>query len=319
MEIGETEKYDYYDILNVSQDATMEQIAQSYKNLSRTHHPDKCNGSAATFIKLKKAFDTLSDATMRQFYDKYGVEGVHVAGMVDRDEEQDLALPEDKLASLEKNVRHLLRMHEELKEQRTAQLSGESSIALQLFIPRWHKDAIALANKKLAEQGEEGRTFDPNGRIKYCQTSQNVAFNSWLGKITLGTVSHIQTSAKDVSRGIMKYICVWHRQWNESTITKVSASLPGTVDATVNYRISKKVSISNKINFTPFQLLAPNSYFTGFNFDFGENISTQIGGTLTPDGFQTTAILTRNKDPYMSSLRITSSERDTTVHPTNGR
>ena len=44
----------YYDILNVSEDAMLKTIKNSYHQLSRKYHPDKNNGDDTMFKKIMK-------------------------------------------------------------------------------------------------------------------------------------------------------------------------------------------------------------------------------------------------------------------------
>lgn len=59
---------DLYTILNVSKDATQEQIKKAYRKLASTHHPDK-GGDTAQFQKIAQAYEVLSDSTKRAQYD----------------------------------------------------------------------------------------------------------------------------------------------------------------------------------------------------------------------------------------------------------
>ncbi|KAJ8904398.1 hypothetical protein NDN08_000917 [Rhodosorus marinus] len=71
-----------YDILNVSKDATEEQIKASYRRLCQTYHPDKHTDpvkkdvATKNFTRVKEAYEVLSDPLKRRVYDEYGVEGI---------------------------------------------------------------------------------------------------------------------------------------------------------------------------------------------------------------------------------------------------
>ena len=69
-------KKDYYDILNISKDATPEQIKKGYKRQAVRFHPDKNHSSLSTecFKKISEAYQCLSDPEKKSFYDKYGNE-----------------------------------------------------------------------------------------------------------------------------------------------------------------------------------------------------------------------------------------------------
>ncbi|KAK9724840.1 hypothetical protein RND81_05G102200 [Saponaria officinalis] len=69
----------YYDILNVKNDASIEDIRQSYRSALLQSHPDKLHKSSNMtnvdedvqnrFMKVQKAWETLSDPTSRALYD----------------------------------------------------------------------------------------------------------------------------------------------------------------------------------------------------------------------------------------------------------
>ncbi len=66
---------DYYEILEVSRDASMDEIKRSYRRLARKHHPDANPGdsqSEARFKELAAAYEVLSDPEKRSRYDRFG-------------------------------------------------------------------------------------------------------------------------------------------------------------------------------------------------------------------------------------------------------
>ena len=60
-----------YKTLNVTEDASFDDIKRSYKSLAQKHHPDK-NGDEETFKQIKEAFEILSDPIRRKQYDETG-------------------------------------------------------------------------------------------------------------------------------------------------------------------------------------------------------------------------------------------------------
>jgi len=63
---------DYYKLLEVSRDASFEEIKKAYRRLSMIHHPDKNKNSEESTIKFKQlanAYETLSDENKRIMYD----------------------------------------------------------------------------------------------------------------------------------------------------------------------------------------------------------------------------------------------------------
>ncbi|KAG4070024.1 hypothetical protein HA402_013684 [Bradysia odoriphaga] len=76
----------YYAILNVNKDATIEEINAAYRKFSRMYHPDKHTNlefkqkAELLFNRVKKAYEVLSDAHKRAIYDALGVKGLETEG-----------------------------------------------------------------------------------------------------------------------------------------------------------------------------------------------------------------------------------------------
>ncbi len=69
----------YYDILNISRDASPEDIKKAYRKKALECHPDRNPGDAkaeAQFKDVSEAYDVLSDDNRRRIYDQYGEEGL---------------------------------------------------------------------------------------------------------------------------------------------------------------------------------------------------------------------------------------------------
>ena len=72
------EKRDYYEVLEVSRDATDEEIKKAYKRLAKKYHPDVNPGNEeaeSKFKEINEAYSVLSDKNARQKYDMYGHAG----------------------------------------------------------------------------------------------------------------------------------------------------------------------------------------------------------------------------------------------------
>ena len=59
----------YYKILNVSSEASVDEIKKAYRNLALIMHPDKNKGKQNEFISIKKAWEILSNPQERKVYD----------------------------------------------------------------------------------------------------------------------------------------------------------------------------------------------------------------------------------------------------------
>jgi len=74
---------DYYEILQISRDASGAEIKKAYRKLAIQYHPDKNPGdkeAEETFKYINEAYEILSDDEKRQIYDRYGKEGLERQG-----------------------------------------------------------------------------------------------------------------------------------------------------------------------------------------------------------------------------------------------
>ncbi|PIV90120.1 molecular chaperone DnaJ [Candidatus Gracilibacteria bacterium CG17_big_fil_post_rev_8_21_14_2_50_48_13] len=65
---------DYYQILGISKDASVDDIKKAYRKLAMQHHPDQ-GGDAEKFKEINEAYQVLGDAQKRQQYDQFGSAG----------------------------------------------------------------------------------------------------------------------------------------------------------------------------------------------------------------------------------------------------
>ncbi|CAG8650378.1 57_t:CDS:2 [Paraglomus occultum] len=77
-------KSSYYDILEISTEATDEEIRKAYRKQALQWHPDKNNHrleeAEVKFKEIAEAYEILSDPEKRQIYDTYGEEGLKNGG-----------------------------------------------------------------------------------------------------------------------------------------------------------------------------------------------------------------------------------------------
>lgn len=72
-------KRDYYEVLEISKSASVEEIKKAYRKMAIKHHPDKNPGDKVAEEKFKEAaeaYEVLSDGNKKARYDQYGHAGL---------------------------------------------------------------------------------------------------------------------------------------------------------------------------------------------------------------------------------------------------
>lgn len=67
---GRFTRRDLYQLLNVTPQATSEQIKASYRTLALRYHPDR-TGEYQKFLGIKEAYEVLSNSDTRRSYDDW--------------------------------------------------------------------------------------------------------------------------------------------------------------------------------------------------------------------------------------------------------
>ncbi len=67
-------KADYYEVLGVSRNATVEEVKKAFRRLAFQYHPDrnKSAGAEERFKEINEAYEVLSDSEKRAAYDRFG-------------------------------------------------------------------------------------------------------------------------------------------------------------------------------------------------------------------------------------------------------
>lgn len=74
-------KRDYYEILGVKKDTSLDEIKKAYRELALRHHPDRVPAeqkkeAEEKFKEISEAYAVLSDSNKRALYDQYGHAGI---------------------------------------------------------------------------------------------------------------------------------------------------------------------------------------------------------------------------------------------------
>lgn len=79
-------KKDYYELLGIDRNASIDEIKKAYKKLALKYHPDKNPGNKEAEEKFKEiagAYEVLSDSDKKAAYDRYGHDGASAGGGFD--------------------------------------------------------------------------------------------------------------------------------------------------------------------------------------------------------------------------------------------
>ena len=73
-----TAQRDLYEVLDVSRDASQEDVKRAFRRLAMEYHPDrnKTDGAEDRFKEVASAYEVLSDPEKRSSYDRFGMAGV---------------------------------------------------------------------------------------------------------------------------------------------------------------------------------------------------------------------------------------------------
>lgn len=110
---------DLYEILGVKKDATKHEIHKAFRQLAKKYHPDKNKekGAQDEFIKIFKAYETLSDEKKRKEYDEREKQGSfngwQTNGMNDFDMHEFFKQYEDQLFKHAQHFSHHHQHHEQ--------------------------------------------------------------------------------------------------------------------------------------------------------------------------------------------------------------
>jgi molecular chaperone DnaJ len=79
--MNSSNKRDYYEVLGVPKDASVDEIKLAYRKLAKKYHPDinkEDPNAKEKFIEVQEAYEVLSDPEKRRNYDNFGFRGVDI-------------------------------------------------------------------------------------------------------------------------------------------------------------------------------------------------------------------------------------------------
>ncbi|XP_058778202.1 chaperone protein dnaJ 13 [Vicia villosa] len=129
----EQDKRELYAVLNLSPEASDEEIRKAYRQWAQLYHPDKFQSpnlkDAATenFQRVCEAYEILSDPIKRQVYDIYGMEGLK-SGL-------ELGPSLEKVEEIKAELDRMKRMRE--LEKKAARIQSSGTIMSNISLPQY--------------------------------------------------------------------------------------------------------------------------------------------------------------------------------------
>lgn len=167
-----------YETLNVSKDATLEEIKSAYKKQAKKHHPD-AGGDKEKFSEVSSAYALLSNPEKRAYYDEHGIEEeaqnsprqmacafltqlfegmidahgeriikVDVIGELRRKSNSNLQAAEKEINNLEEEIAKHERCMDQLKKRFSKKNGGNSNMFMLFMEGRSRSANIAIKNLK---------------------------------------------------------------------------------------------------------------------------------------------------------------------------
>ncbi|OZJ06975.1 hypothetical protein BZG36_00249 [Bifiguratus adelaidae] len=175
---------DYYMLLNVSKEATEEEIKESYKRLCRIFHPDKQTdaekkrAAETKFHTIQKAYEVLTNPQSRVIYDTLGEQGLsekwQVGPRLKTPEEMRKEYEAQARAKREAQVENLVRSKGEF------QLSVD---ATQVFNPY----EMPAFGGIIPPKKRQGNVLDAFSRVELSQLTMRHSFETQFGPATGAT------------------------------------------------------------------------------------------------------------------------------------
>ncbi|ESQ52194.1 hypothetical protein EUTSA_v10016484mg [Eutrema salsugineum] len=251
-----------YALLNLSPEASDEEIRKSYRQWAQVYHPDKYQSpqmkevATENFQRICEAYEILSDETKRLIYDLYGMEGL-TSGL-------ELGPRLSKADEIKEELERIKRRNEEAKKM--AHLLPTGSILCNLSLPDFldgdgimrgmvmasqvqsqlsKDDALAIGGNLEANEKSGGgiatailrRQLSPVSSIEFVAST---GLQSLIGIQTTRQLSIHSTAtiniAKSLSDGSINLTNTWTRQLSETSSGNIELALGIRSGITVGWK-----------------------------------------------------------------------------------
>ncbi|XP_043809896.1 chaperone protein dnaJ 13 isoform X2 [Manihot esculenta] len=251
-------KRELYAVLQVSPEATDEEIRKAYRHWAQVYHPDKYQDlhmkeiATQNFQRICEAYEILSDENKRQIYDIYGMEGL-TSGL-------ELGPKLNKPEELKEELERLRRKKEQEKMEAHFQPSG--TILANLSLPQFlDGDGIMRGmamSSEIHSQISKQNTIAIGGNLEVQENSGGSAASAVL-RHQLSSVSSVEFMASAGLRALIGVQTTRHLSLHSTATIAIAKSLG---DGSINLSNTWTRQLSETANGNIQLLLGPESSIT---------------------------------------------------------
>lgn len=279
---GPTGDDDLYNLLNVSRNASADDLKKSYRRLSQLFHPDKHvpedakREATLMFTRVKEAFEILSTDKLRKIYDEFGLEAARNA-----------ATPELELVPYQDLAE---RFRNDAQAGKSPGAGGESARDAYFTVSNSVEPRIDATGLVVAlEEGSLSSKYLPEGLAVITQVGISSVATAYVTQsdtltVRYGLAGHVGRRSRDAPVGDL--MLAWRRQLD--AYTHLEASTQSAVDdpyaASFNLKmfraLSKYSSLAWEVTCDPIMesLTSALSAARSFNDRCSASVSWAFGG-----------------------------------------
>lgn len=298
-----TPNRELYALLNISPDASTEEIRKAYRQWAQVYHPDKYQAShlkeiaTENFQRICEAYEILSDENKRQIYDIYGMEGL-TSGL-------ELGVKLNKAEEIKEELERLRRRKE---LEKLAHVRPTGSILANLSLPHFldgdgimrgmamasevqsqisKRIAIAIGGN-LAVTGNSGggaATAELKHQISSVASIEFMASAGLRSIIGMQTTRHLSPHstattglAMSLKDGSINLSNLWTRQLSQTSNGNIQLLLGTESSIAVGWqKKEEKMSVSGEIKFGTSSFGASAHYTHRFSSKSHGRIAGRVG------------------------------------------
>jgi len=225
----------YYEVLEITRDATEEEIKKSYRRLAMKYHPDRNPGDKEAEEKFKQAaeaYEVLSDRKKRDIYDRYGHDGLSSSGF------QGFSGFDDVFSSFGDIFEDIFGFSSSRSRSRTAGRAGADlryDLTLTFSEAAFGTEKDLNIRKSVTCEECRGSGADPGSEIKtcsYCGGRGQVLQSS--GFFSIRTTC---PECKGYGKIILQYCSACHGSGKTALDKKVHVKIPAGVETGSRLRL----------------------------------------------------------------------------------